>query len=70
MTNRTAKAVRRWLAAHGGQYRRLRPVYLGDDLFSRQPICEAVLQTGGHFSPAIAPVIWRTGLGVRRDANW
>jgi hypothetical protein len=31
---------------NGGRYRRLRPVYLGDDLFSRQPVCEAVLQTG------------------------
>src|SRR5208283_3603218 len=31
------------------QYRRFDPVYLGDDLFSRQPICEAVLAAGGHF---------------------
>ena len=44
-----SRAARRWLATHGLQYARLRPVYLGDDLFSRQPICEAVLATGGHF---------------------
>jgi hypothetical protein len=44
-----SRAVRRWLAAHGAQYRPLEPVYLGDDLFSRQPICEAVLTAGGHF---------------------
>ena len=24
-------------------------MYLGDDLFSRQPICEAVLAEGSHF---------------------
>jgi hypothetical protein len=44
-----SRAARRWLAAHGGRYARLRPVYLGDDLFSRQPICEAVQQAGGNF---------------------
>ena len=44
-----SRAARRWLAAHGAQYRRFDPVYLGDDLFSRQPICEAVLAEGGHF---------------------
>ncbi len=42
-------AAKRWLATHGEQYAWLDPVYLGDDLFSRQPLCEAVLQAGGHF---------------------
>lgn len=42
-------AVRRWLEAHGRRHARLKPVYLGDDLFSRQPICEAVLAVNGHF---------------------
>jgi hypothetical protein len=44
-----SRAARRWLAAHGARYARFQPVYLGDDLFSRQPICQAVLATGGHF---------------------
>ena len=44
-----SRAVRRWLSAHGAKYKALKPVYLGDDLFSRQPICEAVLAAGGHF---------------------
>ena len=44
-----SRAVRRWLAAHGKRYARFQPVYLGDDLFSRQPVCEAVLESGGHF---------------------
>lgn len=43
------RAAHRWLAAHGRQYARLRPIYLGDDLFSHQPLCEAVLAAGGHF---------------------
>ena len=41
--------VRRWLSAHGAKYKALTPVDLGDDLFSRQPVCEAVLAAGGHF---------------------
>lgn len=43
------RAAHRWLATHGRQYARLRPIYLGDDLFSHQPLCEAVLAAGGHF---------------------
>ena len=31
------------------QYQLFDSVYLGGDLFSRQPICEAVLAAGGHF---------------------
>jgi hypothetical protein len=38
-----SRAMRRWLAAHGARYARLKPVYLGDDLYSRQPTCQAVL---------------------------
>ena len=45
----------RWLAAHGAQYGALKPVYLGDDLFSRQPVCEAVRQTDGHFQLVCKP---------------
>jgi hypothetical protein len=43
------RAVQRWLAKHGAQYARLNPFYLGDDLHSRQPTCEAILATGGNF---------------------
>jgi hypothetical protein len=42
-------AAKRWLDAHSGSYAKLSPIYLGDDLFSRQPLCEVVLQAGGHF---------------------
>jgi hypothetical protein len=44
-----SRAARRWLAAHGDHYARLNPVYLGDDLYSNQPMCEAVRAAGGHF---------------------
>jgi hypothetical protein len=44
-----ARAMHRWLAMHGPKYARLQPIYLGDDLSSRQPTCEAVRAIGGHF---------------------
>jgi hypothetical protein len=43
------KAAKRWLANHGRRYVGLKPVFLGDDLFSRQPLCKAVLEADGHF---------------------
>lgn len=42
-------AVKRWHEKHGARLKPLRPVYLGDDLFACQPICEAVLASGGDF---------------------
>jgi hypothetical protein len=37
------EAGKRWLLAHGDEYRWLKATLLGDDLFSDQPFCEAVL---------------------------
>ncbi|HEV2321212.1 MAG TPA: ISNCY family transposase [Gammaproteobacteria bacterium] len=65
-----SRAARRWLAAHGAQYATLKPIYLGDDLFSNQPICEAVRAVDGHFlfvcKPASHPLIqeYLTGVAV------
>jgi hypothetical protein len=42
-------AAKRWLEQHGERVRELRPVYLGDALFSSQPMCVAVLAQGGDF---------------------
>jgi len=41
--------MRQWLAAHARHYVALGAVYLGDDLFFRQPLCQAVLNADGHF---------------------
>ena len=78
-----SRAVRRWLTAHATCYVRLKPVYLGDGLFSRQPICQAVLDSGGHFlfvcKPDSYPTIeeYRTGIPLderieklRRGKKW
>jgi len=42
-------AAKRWLATHAEEYRWLKPTLLGDDLFSNQPFCEAVLQAKMSF---------------------
>jgi hypothetical protein len=55
-----SRAARRWLADHGRHYAKLKPIYLGDDLFSRQPICEAVRAAGGHFLFVCKPASHRT----------
>jgi hypothetical protein len=44
-----SRAARRGLTTHGARYARFDPIYLGGDLFSRQPICQAGLDAGGHF---------------------
>ena len=66
-----SRAVHRWLAAHGPRYAALKPIYLGDDLFSRQPICAAVLDAGAHFlfvcKPASHPAIEEFRAGVALD---
>lgn len=42
-------AIKRWLKQHAHKYRDLGVTFLGDDLYSCQPICEAMLQEGCHF---------------------
>ena len=43
------QAVKRWLRRHGESCAALRPVYLGDDLYACQPVCQAMLDAGGDF---------------------
>jgi hypothetical protein len=66
-----SRAVRRWLTAHAAQYAGLKPVYLGDDLFSRQSICQAVLDQGAHFlfvcKPDSHPAIEEFRAGIKLD---
>jgi hypothetical protein len=55
-----SRAVRRWLKRHGARYKRLYPIYLGDDLHACQPVCEAVLEQGGHFLFTCKPASHQT----------
>jgi hypothetical protein len=66
-------AAKRWLAAHGSIYAGFDPIYLGDDLFSRQPMCEAVLAVHGHFifvaKPSSHPLIEEYIAGVELETR-
>jgi hypothetical protein len=42
-------AAKRWLGLHGKDYGAMGATYLGDDLYSKQPICEAILDQDSHF---------------------
>lgn len=53
-------AAKRWLERYGQRCRQLRVTVLGDDLFSRQPISEAVLEAGLHFIWVCKPSSHRT----------
>ena len=42
-------AAKRWLGQFGAHYRPLGITVLGDDLYCKQPLCEAILQQGLNF---------------------
>jgi hypothetical protein len=42
-------AVKRWLLNHAGQYQAEGVTFLGDDLYSCQPICQAILDAKCHY---------------------
>jgi hypothetical protein len=53
-------AAKRWLIKHGPILARLRPVYLGDDLFACQPIVAAIRATGANFILTCKPSSHKT----------
>jgi len=61
-------AAKRWLSLHAERVRELRPVFLGDDLFACQPICEAVLASGGDFLFTAKPDSHKTLYDFMRGA--
>ena len=53
-------AGKRWLQRFGEAYAELKPVYLGDDLFSNHPFCIEVLKAGGSFIFVCKPTSHKT----------
>ena len=62
-------ACKRWLSTHGKTYKHLNPTILGDDLFSRQPVCEAILQEGYNFILTCKPSSHKTLYGYLSRAD-
>ena len=54
------QAAKRWLERHGSRCAPLRPVYLGDDPYACQPVCRAMLDSGGDFPPTAKPASHKT----------
>jgi hypothetical protein len=42
-------AAKRWIAPHGGEFQGQSITLLGDDLYSRQPMCEEIIASGMNF---------------------
>jgi hypothetical protein len=42
-------AAQRWITSHGEEYGWLKPTLLGDDLYSHEPFCRQVLESGYSF---------------------
>lgn len=63
-------AASRWLAASAGRYRDQHVTVLGDDLYSRQPLCEQILAAGLHFllvcKPSSHPTLYEEVEGLAR----
>ena len=53
-------AVKRWMDRFGARHAGLRPVYLGDDLYACQPVCEALVAAGGSYIFACKPASHKT----------
>jgi hypothetical protein len=53
-------AAKRWLERLGPASAWLKPVYLGDDLYAHQPMCEAIQAAGGNFLLVCKPSSHKT----------
>ncbi len=53
-------AAKRWLSQHASRFQGHRITLLGDDLYSRQPLCEQVLAAGWNFIFVCKPTSHKT----------
>ena len=53
-------AFKRWISKHGKTYKHLNPTILGDDLFSRQSLCKAMLKEHCNFILTCKPESHKT----------
>ena len=42
-------AAKRWLSCHHRRYQPLKPIYVGDDLYGKEPLCRQILAQGDDF---------------------
>jgi hypothetical protein len=68
-------AAKRWLSEYGARYRALGVTILGDDLYCKQPLCEAFIREGLNFILVCKPdshttlYEWVAGLAATGDVQ-
>lgn len=68
-------AAKRWLSVYGARYRALGVTVLGDDLYCKQPLCEAFIREGLNFILVCKPdshktlYEWVAGLAATGDVQ-
>ena len=68
-------AAKRWLSEYGARYRALGVTILGDDLYCKQPLCEAFIREGLNFILVCKPdshttlYEWVAGLAATEDVQ-
>jgi hypothetical protein len=68
-------AAKRWLCEYGARYRALGVTILGDDLYCKQPLCEAFIREGLNFILVCKPdshttlYEWVAGLAATGDVH-
>jgi hypothetical protein len=68
-------AAKRWLSVYGARYRALGVSILGDDLYCKQPLCQAFIQEGLNFILVCKPdshktlYEWVAGLAATGDVQ-
>jgi len=66
-------AAKRWIATYGARYRERQITLLGDDLYSRQPLCEQIIGAGLNFilvcKPSSHATLYEWLEGIERSAG-
>ena len=66
-------AAKRWIATYAPRYRERNVTLLGDDLYSRQPLCEQMLDAGLNFilvcKPSSHPTLYEWLSGLERSGG-
>ena len=64
------KAAYRWFANNAEHYRHLKPLYLGDDLYAKEPMCEKILDAGAQFILRVKTGDHKTLFGYVDGIKW
>ena len=64
------KAAYRWFENNAQHYQYLKPLYLGDDLYAKEPMCEKILNAGAQFILRVKTGDHKTLFGYVDGIEW